>query len=130
MPKVSVVIVCMNRPDLLYPCLEGIRTHTSVAYDVWVVAYRFSDENLARLRADWPGVNIVESRELRGFSENNNLALRQASGKYCFIVNDDTLMEMPVIDRLVADIESLGPEAAAVSPKIVFADGRVYYSSS
>ena len=34
MPKVSVVIVCMNRPDLLYPCLEGIRAHTSVSYDV------------------------------------------------------------------------------------------------
>ena len=125
MPEVSVIIVCMNRPDLLYPCLEGIRAHTTVSYEVLVVAYLFSTENLARLRADWPDVKVVESRELRGFSENNNLALRQAAGKYCFIVNDDTLMSMPVIDALVADFGRLPADAAIVSPKIVFPDGRV-----
>ena len=96
MPEVSVIIVCMNRPDLLYPCLEGIRVHTTVSHEVLVVAYLFSEDNLARLRADWPEVQVVESRELRGFSENNDLALRKAAGKYCFIVNDDTLMSMPV----------------------------------
>ena len=125
MPKVSVVIVCMNRPDLLYPCLEGIRTHTSVSYEVWVVAYMFSEENLARLKADWPEVKVVESRELRGFSENNNLALKQIDSEFCFIVNDDTLMSMPVIDRLVDDFGRLPADAAVVSPKIVFPDGRV-----
>ena len=123
--RVSVVIVCMDRPDLLYPCLEGIRAHTSVSYEVWVVAYLFSPEHLAALKADWPEVKVVESRELRGFSENNNLALRQVTGEYCFIVNDDTLMSMPVIDSLVADFDRLPADAAIVSPKIVFPDGRV-----
>ena len=125
MPKVSVVIVCMDRPDLLNPCLESIRTYNRTELEVWVVAYRFSAENLERLRADWPAVNVVESRELRGFSENNNLALRQVTGDYCFIVNDDTLMRMPVIDRLLADFDRLPADAAVVSPKIVFPDGRV-----
>ncbi len=123
--RVSVVIVCMDRPDLLYPCLEGIWAHTSVSYEVWVVAYLFSPEHLAALKADWPEVKVIESRELRGFSENNNLALRQVTGEYCFIVNDDTLMSMPVIDRLVADFDRLPADAAIVSPKIVFPDGRV-----
>ena len=123
--RVSVVIVCMDRPDLLYPCLGGIRAHTSVSYEVWVVAYLFSPEHLAALKVDWPEVKVVESRELRGFSENNNLALRQVTGEYCFIVNDDTLMSMPVIDRLVADFDRLPADAAIVSSKIVFPDGRV-----
>ena len=125
MPKVSVVIVCMNRPDLLYPCLESMRACNETECEVWVVAYRFSEENLARLKADWPEVKVVESRELRGFSENNNLALKQVTGTYCFIVNDDTLMKMPVIDRLLADFDRLPADAAVVSPKIVFPDGRV-----
>ena len=125
MSRVSVIIVCMDRPDLLYPCLEGIRAHTTVLYEVLVVAYLFSPEHLAALRADWPEVKVVESRELRGFSENNNLALKQAAGEYCFIVNDDTLMSMPVIDRLVVDFDRLPADAAIVSPKIVFPDGRV-----
>jgi len=122
---VSVVIVCMNRPDLLNPCLESLYAHTSVPLEVWVVAYLFSEENLRRLKEDWPGVKVVESRELRGFSENNDLALRQVTGEFCFIVNDDTLLRMPVIDRLLADFGRLPAEAAIVSPKIVFPDGRV-----
>ena len=128
MPKVSVVIVCMDRPDLLNPCLESIRAHNRTELEIWVVAYRFSEGNLERLKADWPAVHIVESRELRGFSENNNLALRQVTGDYCFIVNDDTLMRMPVIDRLLADFGRLPTDAAVVSPKIVFPDGRVQTS--
>ena len=122
MPKVSIVIVCMNHPDILYPCLDGISKHTSVSYETLVVAYMFSDANLQDLKARYPWVSIIESRELRGFSENNNLALRQAKGEYCFVVNDDTLMDMPVIDRLVADIEKL-PRAAAVSPAIYYPSG-------
>ncbi len=125
MPKVSVVIVCMDRLDLLNPCLESIRAHNRTELEIWVVAYRFSEGNLERLKADWPAVHIVESRELRGFSENNNLALRQVTGDYCFIVNDDTRMRMPVIDRLLTDFGRLPADAAVVSPKIVFPDGRV-----
>ena len=122
---VSVVIVSMNRPDLLYPCLEGLYAQTKAPLEVWVVAYLYSEENLARLKADWPAAKIVESRELRGFSENNNLALRQITGDYGFIVNDDTLMTMPVVDALLADFDRLPTDAAVVSPKIVFPDGRV-----
>ena len=125
---VSVVIVCMNRPDLLNPCLESLYAHTTAPLEVWVVAYMFSEENLACLKADWPSVKVVESRELRGFAENNNLALRQVTGEYCFIVNDDTLQSMPVIDRLLDDFSRLPADAAIVSPKIVFADGRVQTS--
>ena len=125
MPKVSTIIVCMNRPDILYPCLDSIREHNSVSMEVLLVAYMFSAENLADLKARYPWVTVIESREIRGFSENNNLALENATGEYCFIVNDDTLMSMPVIDLLVSDMEKLGPRVAAVSPKIVFPDGRV-----
>lgn len=128
MIDVSVIIVCMNRPDTLYPCLDGITAHTSLSYEVFVVAYMFSPSNLEALRRDYPNVKVIVSEDLRGFSENNNLALRKAKGKYCFIVNDDTLMDMPVIDALVSDFEKLPSGAAIVSPKIVFPDGKVQTS--
>ena len=125
MPEVSVVIVCMNRPDILYPCLDSLRAHTTVPYEVLLVAYRFSPENLADVKAKYPWIQLVVSDEIRGFSENNNLALQQAKGRYCFVVNDDTLMQMPVIDRLVKDLAGLPDNAAAVSPCIRFADDRI-----
>ncbi len=125
MPEVSVVLVCMNRPDILYPCLDSLFAHTSVSYEVLVVAYRFSPENLAQLRTNYPCVRVVISDEVRGFSENNNLALREARGRYCFVVNDDTLISMPVVDRLLEDLSRLPATAAAISPCIRFADGRI-----
>lgn len=124
-PEVSIVIVSMNKPKFLFPCLDGIREHTKVTYETLVVAYRFTQDNLVELRQRYPWVTVMESNGLRGFAENNNLALREAQGRYCFIVNDDTLMNMPVIDRLVEDMERLPENAAVVSPKIIFPDGKV-----
>ena len=64
---VSVIIVCMNRPDNLYPCLESIRRTTrKVAYEVLVVAYMYDPEGLARARKDFPWVTFIESNEIRG----------------------------------------------------------------
>ena len=124
MIDVSIVIVCMNNLKNLYPCLESIKRYTTVSYECFVVAYLFSKENLDKVKKDFPWVKFIESNEIRGFSENNNLALRQAKGKYCFVVNDDTEMKMPVVDRLVESIEKLPENVAIVSPDIIFPDGR------
>lgn len=125
MPEVSIVIVNMNCPDTLIPCLDSIKAYTKVSYETLVVAYMYTTENLLRIKEQYPWVTILESNELRGFSENNNLALRQAKGKYCFVVNDDTWMDMPVIDKLILDFEKLSDGVAAISPKIVFPNGKV-----
>lgn len=125
MIDVSIVIVCMNNLKNLYPCLDSIRKYTSVSYETFVVAYLFSKENLDKLRKDYPWITIVESNEIRGFSENNNLALRQVKGKYSFVLNDDTYMDMPVIDELVSTIEKLPENVACISPKSLFPDGRL-----
>lgn len=124
MIDVSIVIVCMNNMKNLYPCLESIKRYTTVSYKCFVVAYLFNKDNLEKVKKDFPWVKLIESNEIRGFSENNNLALRQAQGKYCFVLNDDTEMRMPVVDRLVESIEKLPEKVAIVSPDIIFPDGR------
>ena len=126
-PTVSIVIVCMNNLKNLYPCLESIRKYTHVSYECFVVAYLFSKENLEKVKKDFPWVKFVESNEIRGFSENNNLALRQAKGKYCFVQNDDTELKMPCIDKLVETIEKLPDKVAIVSPKGLLGNGDIQY---
>jgi len=129
MTDVSIVIVCMNRMDNLYPCLETVRRYTgtehALTYETYVVAYLFDKANLAKAKADFPWVNFIESDEVRGFAENNNLALRKVDSKYCFVLNDDTEISQDVIGRLVADIEKLPDDAAIVSPELLNADGTL-----
>jgi len=123
---VSVIIVCMNRPDNLYPCLESIRSTTlQVSYEVLVVAYLFDPNGLARAREDFPWVTFIESNETRGFSENNNLALKRAQGRFCFVLNDDTELPGPTIDMLVEDFGALPEGTAMVSPTLLNADGSL-----
>lgn len=124
---VSIVIVCMNRMDNLYPCLESLRRHTdcSLEYETFVVAYLFDKANLARATKDFPWVKFIESNEIRGFAENNNLALRQAGGRYTFVLNDDTELHEDVIGKLVRDLEELPQNAAIVCPTLLNADGSL-----
>lgn len=117
--QVSIVIVCMNNLKNLYPCLNSIKKYTTVTYETFVVAYLFSKENLEKVKKDFSWVTIIESNEIRGFSENNNLALRQAKGKYCFVVNDDTLLMENCIDILVESFNKVSENVAIVSPLIL-----------
>lgn len=123
-PTTSIVIVCMNNLKNLYPCLDSIKKHTTVSYETLVVAYLFSKENLQKLKNDFPWITIIESNAIRGFSENNNLALKKAKGEYCLILNDDTHFNTPVVDQLLKNLIEY-PDAAIFSPKIVNNDGSV-----
>mgnify|MGYP001389039832 CR=1 FL=1 len=122
MAKVAIVIVCMNNLKNLIPCLDSIKKYTKVECEVWVTAYLFSKENLSLVKEKYPEVHWVESNEIRGFAENNNLALRQVKTEYTLILNDDTEFKEPVLDELLASMAKT-PDAAIMSPKLVNRDG-------
>ena len=125
MVDVSIVIVCMNNLGNLYPCLTSINEQTEgVNYETLVVAYLFSKENLKKVQEDFPWVQFIESNEIRGFSENNNLALRQAKGKYCFILNDDTYFDENVVGTLVKSFK-FDDDVAILSPLTLNKDGSI-----
>lgn len=121
---VSIVIVCMNNLKNLYPCLDSIRRHTTVSYETLVVAYLFSKENLEKVLHDYPWITLIESNEIRGFSENNNLALKQSVGEYLLISNDDIEFKDDVIGKLLNSFKDT-PEASIVSPMLLNTDGSV-----
>lgn len=123
--EVSVVIVCMNNLKNLLPCLDSIKTHThNATYDIWVVAYLFSQENLKILKEKHSDINIIESNEIRGFSENNNLALKQIKSKYILVLNDDTLFKEPVLDKLLDSMKNT-PDADMMGCKMLNGDGSL-----
>ena len=123
---VSIVIVCMNRLDNLERCLPSIEKYTTIPHRIYVVAYLFSDENLGKLRLGYPYVQIIESNEIRGFAENNNLALTKVTTPYTFVLNDDTEFTEPVLDNLLHSLE-ITKDAAVMSPVLYRGDGSVQF---
>lgn len=68
----------------------------------------------------------MESREIRGFSENNNLALRQVESEFCFVINDDTSFDVDVIAGLVDSFNKISDsKLAVVSPVTLNGDGTI-----
>lgn len=114
-PIVSIVIVCMNKFSNLEICLPSIEKFTMTPHKIYVVAYLFSPENLEKIKCNFPYVNIIESNEIRGFSENNNLALREIDTEYTFILNDDTEFIEPVLDKLLESLKKTS-DATVMSP--------------
>ncbi|MBN1364466.1 MAG: glycosyltransferase [Syntrophaceae bacterium] len=120
----SIIIVCMNNLGYLCECLDSIIAYTfKTNYEIIIVAYFFSRENLELLKQRYPIVKIIESNEIRGFAENNNLALHQVRGEYTFVLNDDTKFNTPVVDLLFESMKQT-PDATVMSPKTLFEDGR------
>lgn len=126
-PEVSIVIVSMNKMSNLDICLPSIEKYTKTPHIVYVVAYLFSETNLFKLREQYPWVKVIESNEIRGFSENNNLALRKVTTPLTFILNDDTEFKEPVLDKLIASLYKT-PDATVMSPVLWNGDGDLIYS--
>ena len=129
-PTWSVVIVCMDQVERLETCLRSFEQHeASTSLEIWVVAYRFSPEHLAWLRSTFPAVHVVENNQCSGFAENNNLALRQARGRYCLLFNDDAWLNMPILDAL-EKVFIDHPRAAIAMPQLRNPDGSVQFSGA
>lgn len=125
--NVSVIIVCMNNYDQLETCLKSIQQYTSsTTYEVILIAYFFSKENLIKLKNNFPWVKVIHSDVVRGFSANNNLGLCTAKGEYCFVLNDDTYIKQPVIDQLYDRVKS-DKNITCLSPQILKPSGEIQY---
>ncbi|MDD4969989.1 MAG: glycosyltransferase [Paludibacter sp.] len=128
----SIIIVSMNKIDLLLNCIESIVNSTiKLHYEIIVVAYMFESDNLKQLKNKFSQIKVIENNEIAGFSENNNLGIKFSKGRYCLIINDDTYIKKPLIDELVFSfkaIENEDDKIAILSPVLYFPNGNIQYN--
>jgi N-acetylglucosaminyl-diphospho-decaprenol L-rhamnosyltransferase len=119
----SVVIVSYNTRDLLRDCLRSIfDSLCELSVAVWVVDNASADGSAAMVAAEFPHVRLLARDDNLGFARANNLALKQASGRYLLLLNPDTLVPPGALDGLVAAMDA-HPEASVCSPLLLNADG-------
>ena len=78
------------------------------------------NDEAEQISSRFPYVKVVKSDQNIGFAGGNNLGIKASSGKYLFLINNDTYFEdfkvKALIDRLDSD-----PSIGVVCPKIKFA---------
>lgn len=100
---ITIVIVNWNTKDLLRNCLGSVyQTVRDLSFEIIVVDNASRDGSVAMVRESFPGVDIIENSENRGFSAANNQALRIMKGRYALLLNTDTILTEGAVHELVA----------------------------
>lgn len=122
---VSVVIVNYKVRDLLRDCLHSLEHDLGrLSGEVWVVDNASDDGSVEMVRSEFPWVRLIASSWNRGYGAANNLAIRQARGRYVLILNPDTKLPPNAIVDTIAEMEA-HPDIGALGPKLVLADGSL-----
>lgn len=120
MSKVSVVTVNYNQSQVTEELLLSIYTFNRYPEtEIIVVDNGSADNPVPQWQSKYPEVRFIRSESNLGFAGGNNLGIKEATGDYLFLVNNDTEFTPGLIESLTAVLDA-NPMAGMVSPKIRF----------
>ncbi len=90
--QVSIIIVNYNTKELTKKAIQAVFDKTEgINYEVVIVDNDSKDGSVEELKKIFQDkITIIESNENLGFGRANNLGIKQANGKYVFLLNSDT----------------------------------------
>ena len=90
---VSIIFVNYKTKDLTIDAINSVIEKTDgLDYEIFVVDNASNDGSIETIEQTFPDINIIESDINGGFGYANNLAIKQAKGKYVLCLNTDTLL--------------------------------------
>jgi len=124
----SICIVNWNTEKLLRQCLSSIykKTH-GVSFEIIVVDNASQDGSVEMLKKEFPQCKIILSNHNLGFSKANNLAIKQARGKYILFLNPDTKLKTQAITSMIRFLEE-NPSYGAVGCKLLNKDDSIQFT--
>ena len=124
----SVIIIAYNSCDFIPACLKSIRDACeNVDAQVIVLDNGSKEPILPEIKAFFPEVTWLESKENLGFGKGCNLAEKYATKPYLFFVNPDTVVSRDSFTR-VLDFMEEHPEAGTVGCRILNEDGSLQWA--
>jgi GT2 family glycosyltransferase len=125
----SIALVNWNNRDYLEQCLDSIEAaQLSFAYEVVVTDNGSTDGSHKMLAERFPDVRIVQNEGNVGVARANNQCIQNSSGRYIWILNNDTVIDCESVDAMVRFLDE-HPEAGAVGGNLLNPDGT-YQSGS
>lgn len=122
--QLSIIIVNYNVKYYLEQCLRSIeKARDGIDAEIIVVDNHSRDSSLEYLKARFKNVIYIESNHNLGFAGANNIALRQAKGKYVLLLNPDTILGENTLVNTVAFMKSHS-DAGALGVKMLHSDGK------
>ncbi len=120
-PLLSIVIPVHNKISFTRACVESLRSHTDVTYEL-IIIDNGSDPAEASAAADLADVSISNDTNL-GFAAAMNQGLSAATGTYVAFVNNDTVFPAAWASTLLGCFDEYD-DAGIVLPAVTAAGNK------
>jgi len=98
----SIITVNWKVKDLLEKCLRSVYEQTKdISFEVFVVDNDSGDGSVEMVREKFPQVSLTASNDNLGFAKGNNIAVKDAKGRYILLLNPDTEILDNAIGKMV-----------------------------
>jgi GT2 family glycosyltransferase len=123
-PTLSYCVVNTNGREYLLACLEAIeRAHPAgVEREILVLDNASSDGSADAVRSRGGEIRLIALERRAGKAENDSTLMREAGGRYCLLLNEDSELRPGAPAALVAALDA-DPKAAAATPQLLDSNG-------
>ena len=129
MIDLSIIMVSYNTKELTLSSLQSVFDETKgVSFEVIVLDNNSSDESVDAIAQEFPQVKLIACKENYGFAQGNNIAAKEAKGKYLLLLNPDTVILDGAIQNLLR-FANENKKAMVWGGRTNFADGSLNPSS-
>jgi len=121
----SVIIVNYNVRDFLENALTSVgRALKGIDGEVTVVDNASDDGSVEMVKKKFPGVRTIVNDRNLGFAAANNIALREAKGRYLLLLNPDTVVQEDTFQTIITFMDA-HPDAGMAGCRILNPDGTL-----
>lgn len=111
----SIIIPTFNKKKYLMQCINSIRAHTSLPYEIIVVDNGSTDGTREYLLKQGRSIRYWINKKNRGFAGAINQGLMMAKGSTLLLLNNDVIVTHRWLDNMLACLNS-NPAIGIVGP--------------
>ncbi len=125
MTTLSYCVVNTNGREFLLACLAAIeRTHpTGMAHEILVLDNASEDGSAEAVQELGADIRLIALERRAGKAENDSTLMREASGRYCLLLNEDSELRPGAAAALIAALDA-DPTAAAAGAQLLDSAGE------
>ena len=124
-PRVAIIVLNWNGAEDTLECLTSLAAVSYANHWVVVADNGSEDDSVARIRARFPSIEILENRANLGYAGGNNRAITHVMAgapDFVLLLNNDVEVAPDFLDHMIAAAESL-PNAGFLGP-MTFSHGE------
>ncbi len=125
---VSVIIINYNTYQLTCSCIESIVAYTKVEYEIILVDNCSTECHPNLFKEKFPFIKLIKNPVNNGFAAGNNLGIEVAVGEIILLLNSDTYLTEPSIDKSVQYLSD-HPECGVLGCRMTYPDGNIQYTA-